>query len=174
MDNTKNIEDKKYIFKCGHEEGEHHCNGVHEFIISDDFIEYIIYRMIWIYNFKVDKYLLSKTIENLHTYVEERYKKNQGGEPVFNHWSKIDIYAEFLYDFMEKEFGKPDEQILDVSEEKLRQSISEVLDDYSWSLSGALNNYKLDNDKDKLTSSQENIKKIIINSLIAKIKRYHE
>jgi hypothetical protein len=107
MENNKEV--KKYIFKCGHKNGEHYCNGVHEFIITDEFIDYLVHRMIYVYNLKVDKYLIFKTIENFHKYIEERYKKNQD-EPVFNHWSTVDIYAEFLYDFTEKEFGKWDEQ----------------------------------------------------------------
>jgi hypothetical protein len=55
-----------------------------------------------------------------------------------------------------------------MNDNKLRQSISDTLDDYTWSLSTALNNYKLDNDKDKLTESQEKIKEKIINILIGK------
>jgi hypothetical protein len=55
-----------------------------------------------------------------------------------------------------------------MNDNKLRQSISDTLDDYTWSLSAALNNYKLDNDKDKLTESQEKIKEKIINILIGK------
>jgi hypothetical protein len=56
-----------------------------------------------------------------------------------------------------------------MSEDELRQSISDTLDDYTWSLSTALNNYKLDNDKDKLTESQEKI----IDIIIGKTKRYY-
>jgi hypothetical protein len=56
-----------------------------------------------------------------------------------------------------------------MNDNKLRQSISDTLDDYTWSLSTALNNYKLDNDKDKLTESQEKIKEKIIDILIAKL-----
>jgi hypothetical protein len=58
-----------------------------------------------------------------------------------------------------------------MNDNKLRQSISDTLDDYTWSLSTALNNYKLDNDKDKLTESQEKIREKIIDILINKLKR---
>ena len=60
-----------------------------------------------------------------------------------------------------------------MSEDELRQSISDTLDDYTWSLSAALNNYKLDNDKDKLTESQEKIREKIIDIIIGKTKRYY-
>ena len=60
-----------------------------------------------------------------------------------------------------------------MSEDELRQSISDTLDDYTWSLSTALNNYKLDNDKDKLTESQEKIRVKIIDIIIGKTKRYY-
>ena len=62
-----------------------------------------------------------------------------------------------------------------MSEDELRQSISDTLDDYTWSLSTALNNYKLDNDKDKdkLTESQEKIREKIIDIIIGKTKRYY-
>ena len=55
-----------------------------------------------------------------------------------------------------------------MNDNKLRQSIQDTLDDYTWSLSTALNNYKLDNDKDKLTESQEKIKEKIIDIIIGK------
>jgi hypothetical protein len=58
-----------------------------------------------------------------------------------------------------------------MNDNKLRQSISDTLDDYTWSLSTPLNNYKLDNDKDKLTESQEKIREKIIDILIGKLKR---
>ena len=60
-----------------------------------------------------------------------------------------------------------------MSENKLRQSLSDTLDDYTWSLSTALNNYKLDNDQDKLTESQEKIREKIIDIIIGKTKRYY-
>ena len=44
------------------------------------------------------------------------------------------------------------------SENELRQSISDTLDDYTWSLSSALTNHKLDKDDDKLTENQEKIR----------------
>jgi hypothetical protein len=52
-----------------------------------------------------------------------------------------------------------------MNDNKLRQSISDTLDDYTWSLSTALHNYKLDNDEGKLNESQEKIIDIIINKL---------
>ena len=58
-----------------------------------------------------------------------------------------------------------------MNDNKLRQSISDTLDDYTWSLSTALNNYKLDNDKDKLTESQEKIREKIIDILIGKMNK---
>jgi hypothetical protein len=58
-----------------------------------------------------------------------------------------------------------------MNDNKLRQSISDTLDDYTWSLSTALINYKLDKDKDKLTESQEKIREKIIDILIGKIKK---
>jgi hypothetical protein len=60
-----------------------------------------------------------------------------------------------------------------MSEDELRQLISDTLDDYTWSLSTALNNYKLDNDKDKLTENQERIREKIIDIIISKTKRYY-
>lgn len=99
--------DKKYIFKCGYEQGESHCNGVHEFKIDDDFIEYLVYRMLWVYDLKFDKYFLSETIEKLFDYVDELYLKNET-EPVFSHFSKIDIKAEILCGFTQKVFGDYD------------------------------------------------------------------
>ena len=60
-----------------------------------------------------------------------------------------------------------------MSEDELRQSISDTLDDYTWSLNTALHNYKLDNDKDKLTESQEKIREKIIDIIIGKTKRYY-
>ena len=60
-----------------------------------------------------------------------------------------------------------------INENELRQSLSDTLDDYTWSLSAALNNYKLDNDKDKLTESQEKIREEIIDIIIGKTKRYY-
>lgn len=52
-----------------------------------------------------------------------------------------------------------------MDDNKLRQSISDTLDDYTWSLNTVLHNYKLDNDKDKLTENQEKIKEKIIDIL---------
>jgi len=60
-----------------------------------------------------------------------------------------------------------------MSEDELRQLISDTLDDYTWSLSTALNNYKLDNDKNKLTENQERIREKIIDIIIGKTKRYY-
>ena len=61
-----------------------------------------------------------------------------------------------------------------MSEDELRQSISDTLDDYTWSLSTALVNYKLDKDNDKLTENQEKIREKIIDIIIGKTKRYYE
>ena len=61
-----------------------------------------------------------------------------------------------------------------LSENELRQSISDTLDDYSWSLSAALTNHKLDKDYDKLTENQEKIRERIIDIIIGKTKRYYE
>lgn len=58
-----------------------------------------------------------------------------------------------------------------MNDNKLRQSISDTLDDYTWSLSTALHNYKLDNDEGKLNESQEKIKEKIIDIIINKLKR---
>ena len=58
-----------------------------------------------------------------------------------------------------------------LSENELRESISDTLDDYTWSLSTALHNYKLDNDEGKLNESQEKIKEKIIDIIINKLKR---
>ncbi len=56
-----------------------------------------------------------------------------------------------------------------MNDNKLRQSISDTLDDYTWSLNTALHNYKLDNDEAKLNESQEKIKEKIIDIIINKI-----
>jgi len=61
-----------------------------------------------------------------------------------------------------------------MSENELRQSLSDTLDDYVWSLSSALTNHKLDKDDDKLTESQEKIREKIIDIIIGKTKRYYE
>ena len=60
-----------------------------------------------------------------------------------------------------------------MNENELRQSLSETLDDYVWSLSSALTNHKLDKDGDKLTESQEKIREKIIDIIIGKTKRYY-
>ena len=60
-----------------------------------------------------------------------------------------------------------------MNEDELRQSISDTLDDYTWSLSTALVNYKLDKDNDKLTENQEKIREKIIDIIIGKTKRYY-
>ena len=60
-----------------------------------------------------------------------------------------------------------------MSEDELRQSISDTLDDYTWSLSTALVNHKLDKDVDKLTENQEKIREKIINIIVGKTKRYY-
>lgn len=60
-----------------------------------------------------------------------------------------------------------------LSENELRQSISDTLDDYTWSLRAALTNHKLDNDYDKLTENQEKIREKIIDIIIGKTKRYY-
>lgn len=61
-----------------------------------------------------------------------------------------------------------------INENELRQSLSDTLDDYTWSLSTALMNHKMDNDVDKLTESQEKIREKIIDIIIGKTKRYYE
>lgn len=61
-----------------------------------------------------------------------------------------------------------------MSENELRQSLSDTLDDYVWSLSSALTNHKLDKDDDKLTENQEKIREKIIDIIIGKTKRYYE
>ena len=61
-----------------------------------------------------------------------------------------------------------------MSEDELRQSISDTLDDYTWSLSTALVNHKMDKDYDKLTENQEKIREKIIDIIIGKTKRYYE
>ena len=61
-----------------------------------------------------------------------------------------------------------------MNENELRQSLSETLDDYVWSLSSALTNHKLDKDDDKLTENQEKIREMIIDIIIGKTKRYYE
>ena len=61
-----------------------------------------------------------------------------------------------------------------MNENELRQSISDTLDDYTWSLSSALTNHKLDKDDDKLTENQEKIREMIIDIIIGKTKRYYE
>ena len=61
-----------------------------------------------------------------------------------------------------------------MNENELRQSISDTLDDYTWSLSSALTNHKLDKDDDKLTENQEKIREKIIDIIIGKTKRYYE
>ena len=61
-----------------------------------------------------------------------------------------------------------------LSDNELRQSISDTLDDYTWSLSAALTNHKLDKDYDKLTENQEKIRERIIDIIIGKTKRYYE
>ena len=60
-----------------------------------------------------------------------------------------------------------------MSENKLRQSLSDTLDDYVWSLSSALTNHKLDKDDGKLTENQEKIREKIIDIIIGKTKRYY-
>ena len=60
-----------------------------------------------------------------------------------------------------------------MSENELRQSLSDTLDDYVWSLSTALTNHKLDKDDDKLTENQEKIREKIIDIIIGKTKRYY-
>jgi len=59
------------------------------------------------------------------------------------------------------------------SENELRQSISDTLDDYTWSLSSALTNHKLDKDDDKLTENQEKIREKIVDIIIGKTKRFY-
>jgi hypothetical protein len=97
-------EGKKYIFKCNHKNGEHYCNGIHEFTITEEFINHIVYRMIYVNNLKVDKELIFKTIDNFYKYIEAKFAKNQIDKSDFSHWSTIDIEAELLFDFMDKEF----------------------------------------------------------------------
>ena len=59
------------------------------------------------------------------------------------------------------------------SENELRQSISDTLDDYTWSLSSTLTNHKLDKDDGKLTENQEKIREKIIDIIIGKTKRFY-
>jgi len=59
------------------------------------------------------------------------------------------------------------------SENELRQSISDTLDDYTWSLSSALTNHKLDKDDGKLTENQEKIREKIVDIIIGKTKRFY-
>lgn len=60
-----------------------------------------------------------------------------------------------------------------MSENELRQSLSDTLDDYVWSLSSVLTIHKLDKDDGKLTESQEKIREKIIDIIIGKTKRYY-
>lgn len=101
------MEEKKYIFSCGHKNGEHHCNGIHEFEINDELVDNMVFVMIYRYNLKVDKQLIFKTINNLYNFIEDKHKENQIDNPIFEHWSKIDINTELLIQFTDKEFGKP-------------------------------------------------------------------
>ena len=61
-----------------------------------------------------------------------------------------------------------------MSEDELRQSISDTLDDHTQRLSTALVNHKLDKHVDKLTENQEKIREKIIDIIIGKTKRYYE
>jgi hypothetical protein len=102
---NKIMEDKTYIFKCGYKNGEHHCNGEHKFLLSHDFYTSLIYRMVFVYNLSVDKDILLLTIDKFNKYIEDRYVKNKTDFSEFSHFSSIDIDAELLMDFTEKEFG---------------------------------------------------------------------
>jgi len=99
------MEDKRYLFKCGYKNGEHHCNGIHEFSLTHDFYAVLLYRMVFVYNLSVDKEMLLLIIDKFKKYIEERYIKNQTDTSEFSHFTSIDMVAELLMDFTEKEFG---------------------------------------------------------------------
>jgi hypothetical protein len=100
------VEEKKYIFKCSYKNGEHHCGGVHEFILNDESCRNLIDRLIFSYNLKVDKEMIFSTIDKFYKYLEGKYAKNQTDTSDFHHFMSIDMNAELLMDFTEKEFGK--------------------------------------------------------------------
>ncbi len=97
---------KTYIFKCGHKKGEHHCNGIHRFKLTNTFCKSLVDRMIFVYNLKVDKEMIFSTIQKFDKYIEDKYAKNQTDISDFEHFMSIDMNAELLFDFTEKEFGK--------------------------------------------------------------------
>ena len=103
------MEDKTFIFKCGQKDLK--CNGEHPFILNDEVYRFIIDRMIFLHNLKVDKEMIFSMINKFDNYVEEKYKENQKDTSKLSHFYSIDIYSELIVMFCEKEFGELTEKI---------------------------------------------------------------
>ncbi len=80
------------------------CKQEHPCELSQDEVYYhLSHKMIYGWGLTVTKELMDKTLENFDTFFEQE-KINNFNEP-FNHYMSVQIEAELIQSFMEKEFG---------------------------------------------------------------------
>jgi len=98
----------RFTFKCNHNEGQHYCNGKHEYII-DDVEEFrmkclLLHLMIYKYKMTVNTEIINEIYSKFIKHVYDEFQKNSHEK--WHHFMNIDIGAELYQSFREKEFGE--------------------------------------------------------------------
>ena len=66
---------------------------------------HLMWRLINVFDITLDKKIFSDYCDKLDKFIEEKYLLNQTGVEIISDFSSVDMEAELLVLFMEKEFG---------------------------------------------------------------------